>query len=330
MSGSMPSTGPEGRPNPHKRLVHVAAGALLDGRGRVLIARRAADVHQGGLWEFPGGKLEPGEPARRALARELREELGVEVRRTRPLIRVRHDYGDRQVLLDVFLVSEFAGEPRGLEGQPLDWVAPAALDPGRFPAADKPVIDALRLPARYLITGADPADAPGLLRRLEASLAGGLELVQLRAHGIGDAAYCDLARQAFALCRQAGARLLLNRRPQAVADVPAHGLHLQADTLWRLDARPAGTALVGASCHSAADLQRAAAIGLDYALLGPVMPTATHPQAVPLGWQRFAALVDAATLPVYALGGLSEADLEHSFVHGAQGVAAISGFWRTV
>lgn len=327
MSGSTPSTGPDADASSRQRRIYVAAGALLDATGRVLVTRRPADVHQGGLWEFPGGKLEPGEAARAALARELREELGVEVRAARPLIRVHHDYGDRRVVLEVFLVSDFLGEPRGLEGQPLDWVAPAAMDAERFPAADKPIIDALRLPARYLITGPDPADVPGFLRRLETSLAAGIGLVQLRAHTVADADYRTLARQAFGLCEAAGAKLLLNRDPLLVADLPAHGLHLQAPALWRQPARPDGADLVGASCHTAAELQRAATLGLDYALLGPVMPTATHPQADTLGWSGFAALADAAALPVYALGGLSEGDLQRSFAYGAQGVAAISGFW---
>lgn len=328
MSGSTPSTGPDVEPAARKGRIHVAAGALVDATGRVLVTRRPGDVHQGGLWEFPGGKLEPGEVAWAALVRELREELGVEVQAGRPLIRVHHDYGDRRVVLEVFLVSAFAGEPRGLEGQPLDWVAPAAMDPLHFPAADKPIIDALRLPPRYLITGPDPCDVPGFLRRLETSLAAGIELVQLRAHAIDDPAYRELARKAFDLCEAAGAKLLLNRDPQRVVGLPAHGLHLQAASLWRQPERPAGAALVGASCHDAAELDRAAALGLDYVLLGPVMPTATHPQAATLGWSGFAALADRAALPVYALGGLSAGDLQRSFAHGAQGVAAISGFWR--
>lgn len=328
MSGSTPSTGPEGAAKPQQRLIHVAAGALLDDRGRVLVAQRPAGVHQGGLWEFPGGKLEPGEPARTALARELREELGIEVRAARPLIRVHHDYGDRHVLLEVFLVTGFTGTPQGLEGQPLDWVAPQAMDAARFPAADKPIIDALRLPARYLITGADPQDPDQFLQRLRDSLRAGIELVQLRAHGLDDAAYARLARAALPLCRAAGAALVLNRDPPAADGIAADGLHLRAATLWQLAARPAGVGLVGASCHDAADLQRAAELDLDYALLGPVLPTATHPGAQTLGWSGFAALADPARVPVYALGGLGEAHLTPSFAHGAQGVAAISGFWR--
>jgi 8-oxo-dGTP diphosphatase len=124
------------------RTVHVAVGVILDRENRVLLTRRAQDVHQGGLWEFPGGKVESGESVQQALARELREELGIEIGRTTSLLEVSHDYGDKAVLLDVHLVLEFSGEARGLEGQPLEWVAATALPEYEFPAANVPIVEA--------------------------------------------------------------------------------------------------------------------------------------------------------------------------------------------
>ena len=309
-------------------MIHVMVGAISDPTGRVLVTKRPDHVHQGGLWEFPGGKLEPGESPELGLARELAEELGIEVHDSHPLIRIRHQYGDRHVLLDVRRVRSYAGVPKGLEGQPLAWQRPEAMDPACFPAADRPIITALRLPAHMLITGPDPLDPEVFLARLAGAVAAGIRLVQLRAHELNQAAYRDLARRAFALCEQGGARLLLNRDPQETLDVPRHGLHLGGQTLARLSGRPGRPDdLVGASCHNIDDLLRAARLGLDYALLSPINPTATHPDAEPLGWHRFAELADAATLPVYALGGLTGADLEAAREHGAQGVAAIRGFW---
>lgn len=332
MSASTPSTAADGTSvaspdQPNRRQVHVAAGALVDGDGRILVARRPDKAHQGGLWEFPGGKLEPGEAVRSALARELHEELGVRVRDARPLIRVHHDYGDRHVLLDVFLVPGYDGVPDGREGQPLRWLVPEAMDPAEFPAADRPIITALGLPDRYLITGQESDDELAFLRRLEASLQAGARLVQLRAHESNDTAYRRLAGLALPICRAAGARLLLNRDPERVQGVEADGLHLRADALRRLGARPEAQGLVGASCHDAGELELAARLGLDYALLGPVLKTATHPDTEPLGWEAFARLADAAELPVYALGGLSPDHLPLSFEHGAQGIAAIRGLW---
>jgi 8-oxo-dGTP diphosphatase len=314
-----------------RRLIHVAAGAIADAAGRILIARRPQGVHQGGLWEFPGGKLLDGETPRQGLDRELAEELGIRVTAARPLIQVRHDYGDRRVLLDVHRVTGYEGIPAGREGQPLDWVQPEAMDPARFPAADRPIITALRLPARYLITGPDPNDPDDFLARLRRALAQGLRLVQLRAHELDDSAYLSLAEAALPLCRRAGARLLLNRAPDVAVQVDSDGVHVPERVLAGLRARPLPPdRLVGASCHDAGELARAAALGLDYALLSPVAATASHPGSRPLGWTRFGELVTLATLPVYALGGLGPADLSLAFEHGAQGVAGIGGFWPRV
>ena len=304
------------------------AGAITDPHGRILVTRRHDHVHQGGLWEFPGGKLEPGEDPERGLARELAEELGISVRESQPLIRIHHDYGDRHILLDVRRVSRYAGDPQGLEGQPLAWLRPESMDPDAFPAADRPIITALRLPPLLLITGADPNAPAAFLKRLEAVINSGVGLVQLRAHELQRAEYRRLAEDAFALCAPAGAQLLLNRDPREVAEIPRHGLHLPARALAALESRPGLPGdLVGASCHDTGELARAAALGLDYALLSPVRATASHPGFTPLGWTRFAELVDPVPLPVFALGGLHPADLDVAFRHGAQGVAAIRGLW---
>jgi 8-oxo-dGTP diphosphatase len=309
-------------------LIHVMVGAIFDPAGRVLVTKRPDHVHQGGLWEFPGGKLEPGESPEHGLARELAEELGIEVHDSRPLIRIRHHYGDRHVLLDVRRVRSYAGIPAGLEGQPLAWQRPETMDPACFPAADRPIITALRLPDCMLVTGPDPRDPEVFLARLARAVDAGIRLVQLRAHMLDHADYRNLARDAFRLCEQGGAHLLLNRDPNETLDIPRHGLHLSGQTLAGVIGRPGlPDDLVGASCHDAEDLLRAARLGLDYALLSPVKPTASHPDVEPLGWRRFAELADAATLPVYALGGLTGADLEVSRENGAQGVAAIRGFW---
>jgi len=309
--------------------IHVAAGAIEDEHGRVLVARRPDDAHQGGLWEFPGGKLDPGESHGACLARELWEELGIRVLSSCPLIRIHHAYGDRHILLDVHRVTSYSGEPVGREGQPLAGLAPDAMDPAAFPAADRPIITALRLPALYLITGADPSVPDAFLGRLAAALGRGVRLVQLRAHGLPAAAYARLAEAAFGLCEAAGARLILNADPDLVRTLPAHGLHLTGARLWGKDRPPAAPGLYcGASCHDARDLKHAADLGLDYALLAPVQPTATHPGVQALGWQRFAELADCAALPVYALGGLGIDDLDRAIRSGAQGIAAIRGLWE--
>ena len=123
-----------------RQQVCVAVGVLIDNAGRILIAKRAATAHQGGLWEFPGGKVESGETTPMALTRELAEELGIIVHDSTQLMSVSHDYGDKQVLLDVYQVTQWAGEPHGLEGQPLAWVMPAKLGNYAFPAANDSIV----------------------------------------------------------------------------------------------------------------------------------------------------------------------------------------------
>lgn len=127
-----------------KKRVHVAVGVISDGADRILISRRAEHLHQGGFWEFPGGKVETDETVEQALARELLEELAIDVVKQEALLTIAHDYPDKSVLLDVWWVSAFAGEPQGREGQPLRWVSIESLHEFEFPAANKPIIAAIQ------------------------------------------------------------------------------------------------------------------------------------------------------------------------------------------
>ena len=124
-------------------VVHVAVGVILDPQRHILLTSRAQDSHQGGLWEFPGGKVEAGESLRDALSRELAEELDIRIGRTEPLLEVRHDYADKSVFLDVHVVWDFDGEPRGMEQQPLAWVPAGQLRSYDFPAANEPIVEAV-------------------------------------------------------------------------------------------------------------------------------------------------------------------------------------------
>lgn len=307
--------------------LQVAAAVVFDTAGRILIARRPAHVHQGGLWEFPGGKLEPGETAAQALARELWEELDIRPTRCRRLLRIPHQYPDRCVLLDVWRVDAFEGAPVGRQGQPLCWVESEALPEYSFPAANRPIIAAARLPDRYLITP-DGEDTASLMAGLKRAMERGVRLVQLRAPELEQGTYTALAREAIDLCRAHGAQILLNSAPELALALGADGVHLTARRLRELSARPVPPELwCAASCHDAEELARAQAIGVDFAVLSPVQATASHPGTEPLGWRAFAELVWDAPLPVYALGGVGPADLPQAHAARAQGVAAIRGLW---
>ena len=310
--------------------VHVAAGVVFDDRQRVLICRRAADVHQGGAWEFPGGKLEPGERPESALRRELEEEIGVRIISARPLIRLRHDYPDRRVLLDVWRVESYSGKAAGQEGQPTKWVVPQQLARYRFPAANLPIIKALCLPDRYLITPEPDADHEYVLVYLEAALCRGVTLVQLRSRQQSQADYRALVSRMLGLCRAHNARLLLNAEPSLAEELGADGVHLTSARLLALRERPLDeTYLVGASCHDRRELAHACALNLDFAVVSPVRETPSHPDAKAIGFAGLRALTEQANLPVYALGGMTESDLISTFENGAQGIAAVRGLWLT-
>jgi 8-oxo-dGTP diphosphatase len=158
-------------PDNPRLAVHVVAAAVIDAAGRVLIAQRPMGKHLAGGWEFPGGKLEPGEAREDGLARELLEELGITISLPRPLIRVRHAYPTREVLLDMWVVTRYQGEPRGLDGQALRWCSQEDLPAANLLPADKPIVAALRLPERltratspYYSIGEEDTHPAGLLR----------------------------------------------------------------------------------------------------------------------------------------------------------------------
>ncbi|TCK17328.1 8-oxo-dGTPase [Thiogranum longum] len=327
MSVSTPTTVPD--PNDPETL-HVAVAAIVDDAQRVLLARRPERAHQGGLWEFPGGKCEPGESVEAALEREIHEELGIRIGTRRPLIRVPHRYTDRSVLLDVWRVDSFEGQPHGREGQAVEWAHIEDLGERAFPAANLPIIRALQLPSACLITPDPGDDHDAFFAQLQRRLDEGIRLVQLRAKRLGDKAYQSLAEQVIERCRHSGARVLLNADASLALQLGADGIQLSSQRLQQVNERGLpDKLLLGASCHSAGELVHAQAIGADFALLSPVKPTASHPDAPALGWEVFASLVDACAMPVYALGGMAPADLDEAITHGAQGIAAIRALWES-
>lgn len=322
MSASTPSTAPD------RSVIPVAVGILQDAQHRILVAQRPEQSHQGGKWEFPGGKIHSGESVPDALARELHEELGIRVRTSQPLLRVVHHYPDKSVLLDVWRVLDHVGEPHGREGQPLQWVTHAELEHLELPEADRPILRALALPPLYVISDVSRYGTTESLKRLERMLHAGMRLVQLREPTMPEVEYRNLARQVATMARQHGAKVLLNAEPTWVEECGADGVHLSSRRLMALGCRPlAANYLVAASCHNETELQQAVHIGADFSVLSPVRATRSHPDAAPLGWEEFARLRMATDIPVYALGGLSAGDLDKARLAGATGLAMIRGVW---
>lgn len=312
-----------------KKYLHVAVGVIENKSGEILIAKRSDSAHQGGLWEFPGGKVDAGETLQSALSRELKEELAIDVLQSQPLIQIRHDYPDKSVLLDVHRVTAFSGEAKGNEGQPILWVNPDALPYYDFPAANQPIINAIRLPKYFAITGAY-SSIPDFENKFSNLIDYGVKLIQLRIKDFSSQQHQEclhIARQLSTKCVQ----LQINTSVKEFMKLDAQtgmGLHLNAEELMGHSIRPIDkNLLLGTSCHSIAELKQAEKIQADYVFLSPVNYTKSHADAEVLGWSRFREMIEKINIPVYALGGMSESDLTSAIQSGAQGIASISAWW---
>jgi len=309
----------------------VAAGVIQHPhRDKIFIAKRLDGTPYEGFWEYPGGKIEPGESARAALDRELREECGIVVEAARPLIRISHDYPDRSVELNVFLVTAFSGEPHGREGQDTAWVARNDLRDVRFLEGNRPITNAAMLDSQLAITNTRVYSRESILSAVSSS--GGPGLVQVRDKHLSDDAWLEWAKSVVDASRSSRKRVFLNRGSDDIQcwlkQTGAHGIHLDSASLMSTKKRPVNHDVwLSASCHGLPELRRAAEIDVDFALVSPVQHTSSHPDARPVGWQAFGALCNAVNFPVFALGGVKPADLTTAWEHGAQGVAMISGAW---
>jgi 8-oxo-dGTP diphosphatase len=306
--------------------VNVAVAVLIRSDGAVLLAQRPRDKVYSGYWEFPGGKIEPGEPVPEALRREIREELGIEIERAYPWITRVFAYPHVKVRLHFYRVYAWRGEPRALEHQALAWQPPDAVTLDPLLPANGPVLRSLMLPAEYAITRAGELGLEPFISRLEGRLRGGLKLIQVREKTLGRHAAEEFARRVTAFAHAHGAKVLVNADAALAREVGADGVHLTAEQLRIASARP-DFPWCGASCHSIEGLLRADALGVDFVVLGPVRATPSHPGVVPLGWERFREITEGAALPVYALGGIVPSDLDRAMTCGAHGIAMVRGSW---
>lgn len=312
-----------------KPVVHVMAAVMHDAEGRVLLAQRPEGKHLAGMWEFPGGKLDPGEAPLAGLARELREELGVDLQRAEPLIRIPCHYVDRELLLDTWHTDQWQGVPQSLECQALQWLAPAQIDPAILTPADRAILQAWRLPHRYSITPLDvrPEQCGIWFERIGQAMERGERLIQLRLPLWPRGQVRELATALLPLARRHGTMLLLHGDIEGALALGV-GVQLKSAQLANLSVRPLPWSQpVGASCHDAAHLTQAETIAADFATLSPLAATQNLPQRPPLGWHRFHAWAESAALPVYALGGLAPSHIAQARACSGQGAAGMREFW---
>ena len=304
-------------------MTHVVAGILRRDDGMVFMQQRLVHQSYGGYWEFPGGKAKAGETTIQTMRRELREETGVEVGNAYPWLQKTSADGNKQLYF--FIVADYAGTPQGCEGQACCWVSPQNPPQPLLPA--NPLICKwLSLPTVCAITAADLFGVDDMLLRLR----NGLEnqkwrMVQLRDKNLPPATRKTFAEAAMKLCRQHNALLLINDEETLAAN--ADGLHLSSQALANCRTRPRFN-WVGASCHSAAEVQHAAALNLDFVVLSPVKKTLTHVNAKPLQWEEFGNIAATAGIPVYALGGLTPLDLPLARQYNAHGIGMMRSAWE--
>ncbi len=309
-------------------ITHVAVAIVVNSEDKILIARRPEGVHLEGLWEFPGGKLEKDESVFAALRRELTEETGIQIESGRQLIKIIHEYPEKIVKLDTWLIKDWSGLAEGLEGQEIRWVGLNELADYEFPEADRPVISALNLPPVYQVSHEPDHDLEAFLAQIKTCLENGTKLFQLRAKKLSPTSIEQLSQPIKQLCEKYQARWLINGDPKNVERLGADGVHLSSERLLALTSRPLRDEfIIGASCHNAKELEHADRIGADFAVLSPVNKTLSHPDIKPIGLKKFEQLIEGINVPVYALGGMSHADLELVWEHGAQGIAMIRAGW---
>lgn len=313
------------------KIVEVAAAVMLRAEGQeFLLAQRPEGKVYAGYWEFPGGKVEAGETVRQALIRELQEELGITATACSPWLTRQFTYPHATVRLHFWRVTAWDGEigiTAPLEHAAVNWekCGKSATVTPILPAND-PILKALALPTTMAITMAEIEGSEAQLAHLAQSLAAGLRLIQVRDKNWSMAKRWNFAESVVQLARRyPDALVVIGDDAEIACQINADGVHLSSNKLLTTTQRP-DFKWVGASCHNAAELAKAIEVGCDYALLGAVLPTPTHPESSGLGWAEFARRIANCPIPVFALGGLRSEMMTEAQQQGAHGLAMMRGW----
>ncbi len=309
---------------------HVAVGVIYNTtKDKVLISKRLRNQHLAGYWEFPGGKVESNEDVETALKRELFEELGIVVSKAETFTSVSHDYPNKKVLLDVWKVTDWSGIPESRENQEFCWVSIHELNKYKFPDANKYIIQSISLSPMYVISKESYENYSHLYLVTEECFIAGLKIFQLRLKIDKNKSIQKIVKKLSEVADKYNSKIILNGLATDIDKYPIDGVHFNANELMRHDNRPISEEyILGASCHNEEELIKAAEIKVNYAFLSPVQHTASHPDVIAIGWERFRSLIKEVNFPIYALGGMMPTDLKTAKNYGAYGIAMLGGVWN--
>lgn len=316
------------------KVVHVAVGILQKPSGEILLASRPQGKGWAGWWEFPGGKIEANESPEVALARELKEELGVTPTAVQAWLIKRFDYPAthdaeaKTVLLHFYFVTQWAGDLTPLEGQKISWNRPSDVQVNPILPANAPIMQALALPEIYAISNVAKMGESTFLKQLRVQLDKGLRLIQVDERHLSTQDLTALTGQILRLCEPYDAKLLVNHTDaEFVKTLGVAGIHYPSNALMQLTEKTSNL-LVAASCHNAIEIAHAEALSLDMIVVSPVLASSSHPDIKPMGWPAFNALIQNSNIPVYAMGGIQNQHLNVALENSARGIAMQHAIWN--
>ncbi len=306
------------------KIIKAVVGVLRNNSGQILIAKRQDHQFMAGFWELPGGKIEGNENIEQTIIRELDEELGIEVVDLSLHQTMQHTYNDRIIELTICNIDRFKKTPAGIEGQQIAWVDIYKLHTYELLPTMKSFINSITLPNKYWITPSSNHQSDEWLAKFDEKMTQDIELIQLRSKIQLESSFiAELHNK----CLQHNVKLLLNTVEKSFNEAYCDGWHITTGEMLKLNKRPCDEdKLLGASTHDLIEALKAQEIGADFVVISPVQATQTHPDTIPIGWEKAKEVVDKLNIPVYFLGGMGSDDLDETLRLGAQGIAGVSAF----
>ena len=306
--------------------IEASVGIIFNESFQLLMAERPQSKTWSGWWEFPGGKIEKGETPLEALKRELKEEIGISVIDAEKWIVRKYAYEDYEVILHFYKVTQWSGNIEAKEEQKISWVLPENNVVSPILPANDLIFKAISLPDIYAITNAYEYSG-NFLNKVEQQLNNGLGLIQIREKAISKNAFIELTKEIIQMAGNFDAKVMINSDINLAYKLNADGVHLNSSLLHRLSEIPKDL-IVSASCHSARDIEKAMTMDVSFVVLSPVQKTQSHPNTTPIGWDSFSKITQNYSIPIYALGGMKQNDIENAFNAGAIGIASQRAIWE--